>query len=81
MDFPIDMIWMDRNFNVVGLKSNATPDSYPQTFSPEKPAFYVLETHTGLIDYEKLKIGDKVPVLTLKSDRSSFADKRVTTIV
>ena len=41
MNFSIDMIYLDENLNVVYLKKNATPESYPEAFSPDKNALYV----------------------------------------
>jgi uncharacterized protein len=63
MNFPIDMIWTDKNGAVVGLKSNATPESYPEAFGPEEEASYVLEVKEGLIEKENLKIGDSLKFL------------------
>jgi uncharacterized membrane protein (UPF0127 family) len=60
MHFSIDMIWLDRDFNVVGLKENATPESYPQSFTPDKPALYVLETNTGFIKQHQIKLGTQL---------------------
>ena len=63
MNFPIDIIWLDESFKVTGLKVGATPESYPQTFYPESKSLYVLETHSGLIESQNLKIGDMVKVI------------------
>ncbi|MCC6290679.1 DUF192 domain-containing protein [Candidatus Nomurabacteria bacterium] len=43
MRFPIDIIWLDKNWMVVGIEKNLLPSTYPQTFSPPKPIRYVLE--------------------------------------
>jgi uncharacterized membrane protein (UPF0127 family) len=59
MHFSIDMIWLDKDLKVVGLKEQATPESYPQTFTPEKPALYVLETNVGFIEGNNIKIGSQ----------------------
>jgi uncharacterized protein len=60
MNFSIDIIWLDESYTVVGLKENATPESYPQTFKSEKPALYVLETNTGFIKTHRIKLGTQV---------------------
>jgi uncharacterized membrane protein (UPF0127 family) len=57
MNFPIDMIWLDEDWKVVGIEAEASPSSYPDTFGPEAPAKYVLETQAGLITKENIKIG------------------------
>lgn len=52
MRFPIDILWLDENFNVVDAWLNASPDSYPQQVTPSHPAKYVLETNPGEIKTE-----------------------------
>jgi len=63
MKFAIDMIWLDENTNIVGIKENATPLSYPEVFKPQKVAKYVLEVNSGFVQKYNLKIGDKVTFL------------------
>ena len=60
MNFPIDMIWIDKNLKIVFIKKNATPESYPETFSSSTDALYVLEVVSGFSDKYNLKIGDSV---------------------
>ena len=60
MNFPIDIIWIDEGLRVVYVKENATPKSYPKTFTPNTPSLYVLEVNTGVIAKKKIKIGDEV---------------------
>ncbi len=48
MRFPIDMIWLDDDKKVVTVHVNVQPDSYPQTFCPERPAQYIVEVQAGL---------------------------------
>lgn len=55
MNYPIDIVWFDQNWSVVGLAKNATPESYPNVFYPEHPAQYVLEINAGVA--EKLNLG------------------------
>lgn len=44
MNFPIDIVWIDDNFQVVGVETNVSPDTYPQTFASPSPVKFVLET-------------------------------------
>lgn len=48
MRFPIDMVWLDKGKKVVTIKADATPDSFPQSFCPSRPAQYVVEVQAGL---------------------------------
>ncbi len=60
MSFPIDIIWIGENLKVVYVKENATPQSFPEVFTPNLPALYVLEVNSGMVVEEKIKIGDDV---------------------
>ena len=60
MNFPIDVLWMDAQGVVVGVKEFLTPDTYPNTYRSKKPAQYVLETNPGFIEIYNIEIGSKV---------------------
>ena len=47
MKFPIDMIWIDSNWQIVSIAPSVTPESYPHVFTPKAPASYVLEVSSG----------------------------------
>ncbi len=47
MRFPLDIIWMDRNFLVVDIEEGVTPDTYPKLFYPSQEASFVLELNAG----------------------------------
>jgi len=63
MNFPIDIIWIDENLRVVYIKKNARPESYPESFTPDQDAKYVLEVVAGFSDKYGLKEGDRVEFL------------------
>lgn len=50
MKYPIDIIWISESYNIVYIKKDATPESYPAVFQNSKPARYVLEIPAGSID-------------------------------
>jgi len=58
MNFPIDIIWLSRELKIVYIKHDASPLFYPQTYAPDKDAFYVLEVVAGFSEKNNLKIGD-----------------------
>ena len=60
MNYAIDIIWIDNQNKIVDIKKNATPESYPESFSPKTEALYVIETASGFVDKHKIKIGDAV---------------------
>ena len=51
MLFPIDILWLDENFQIVGSWLNADPTSYPKSVTPKVKAKYVLETNLGEITH------------------------------
>jgi uncharacterized protein len=59
MLFSLDIIWLDQNLVVVDLKENVSPETYPSSFSPQKPAKYVLEINAGLCEKYQIKINDQ----------------------
>lgn len=57
MNFPIDIVWIGDNLEIIDLTENLKPDSYPQTFFPSKPAQFVLEVNAGWIKRHYIKKG------------------------
>lgn len=60
MKYSIDMIWINKDKQVVFIKEHATPESYPETFTPTSPALYVLEVPDGFVKNHEVKVGDVV---------------------
>lgn len=60
MNYAIDIIWVDAENKIVDIKKNATPESYPESFSPKTDTLYVIETKAGFVEKNKIKIGDEV---------------------
>ncbi len=59
MRFPIDIIWIDEGRDIVGIASNLSPDTFPQTFSSAVPVQYVLEVPAGWAELHGVAIGDQ----------------------
>jgi uncharacterized protein len=57
MQFPIDIIWLDENKNIVFIKENALPEEYPMSYKPTAKALYVLEVQSGFVKNNMLAIG------------------------
>jgi uncharacterized protein len=60
MNFAIDILWIDSDFNIVNIKKYANPESYPEIFLPQTPNKYVLEVNVGFLEKNDIKIGDKI---------------------
>lgn len=58
MKFSIDIIWINDQGTVVTVKNNISPSTYPQTFTSDKPARFVLETPSGWAMRNGIKPGD-----------------------
>ncbi len=59
MKFPIDILWIRDDGEVVYIKKNVKPESYPETFKPEENVKYVLEVPAGFSEKNNLKVGAK----------------------
>lgn len=60
MNFPLDLIWLDQDKKVVEITPDLSPNTYPQTFSPQTPVRYVLEVAAGTAAKNNLKPGDLI---------------------
>jgi uncharacterized membrane protein (UPF0127 family) len=58
MQFCIDIIWLDQHRTVVDITSTICPDTYPNTYSPQQPAQYVLEVPAGFSSGQNISVGD-----------------------
>ena len=47
MHFPLDMVWINADKQVVGISDNISPDTYPNVFVPPSAISYVLELNAG----------------------------------
>ena len=63
MNFPIDIIWMDENFDVIHIEKSISPETYPKTFTSKENSMYVLEISAGESQKLGIKIGDEVKFL------------------
>lgn len=63
MNFAIDVIWIDKDYQVVHIEKNVSPDTYPTVFKPKTKSMYVLETNAGFVEKNGIKIGDIVTLL------------------
>ncbi len=62
MVFPIDIIWLDKEFRVVDVTENVLPSSFPEAFKPSYKALYVLEVQSGFFEAQSLEEGSLLKV-------------------
>ncbi len=60
MNFPIDIIFFDKDWNIVDIKENFPAESYPETYTPKEKAKYVVEVNAGFAKRNSWQIGNKV---------------------
>ncbi|MEK7460149.1 MAG: DUF192 domain-containing protein [Patescibacteria group bacterium] len=58
MLYPIDIIWLDEKYRIVGVEERAMPESYPKVFYPASPARYVVELRAGFYSDYNINMGD-----------------------
>jgi len=63
MSFPIDIIWIGEDMRIVYIKKNALPESYPEVFTSDQDAQYVLEVVSRFSEENNLKEEDEVEFL------------------
>ena len=62
MLFPIDIIWLDEHYRIVGTEERATPESFPKVFNPAVSSKYVVELRAGFISEHHLQRGDLLEI-------------------
>lgn len=62
MDFPIDIIWLDEDRQIVDITHEISPETYPDRFTSETPAQYVLEVNAGFARENDISAGDQAVV-------------------
>jgi uncharacterized membrane protein (UPF0127 family) len=60
MQFSIDIVWLNKDKEVVHIERNISPDTFPQSFGPSIDSKYVLEFKAGTANTFGIKIGDKI---------------------
>lgn len=60
MHFPIDIIWIDGDWTIVGIQKHATPESYPTIYPSPMPVRRVLEVPSQSYDLQTFRLGDTV---------------------
>jgi uncharacterized membrane protein (UPF0127 family) len=58
MAFPIDIIWLNSDKEVVSIKESAHPEDYPEVYYPDSYARYVLELNAGMVALHGIEEGD-----------------------
>lgn len=68
MLFPIDIIWLDRNLEVLSFFEHLTPDSYPTSYESPDTMLYALEVESGFVARRGIAAGDQALRYDCKKD-------------
>ncbi|MEY3784468.1 MAG: hypothetical protein RLZZ230_790 [Candidatus Parcubacteria bacterium] len=60
MNYALDIIWIAKEGKIVHIEENVSPDSYPESFSSPKPAWYVVEVSAGFVAANGITLGEEV---------------------
>ncbi len=63
MNFPIDILWLDYDMQVVWLEKDVLPESYPDIFHSPTPAWFVLEIPVGMSLEMGFEVGSKLELV------------------
>ncbi len=64
MNFPIDIIWINKEGEIVTIAPRVSPDSYPEVFYPQESAKKIIEVPAGTVDVLGVSLGDQVRIST-----------------
>ncbi len=60
MNFPIDIMWLDKNKRLIHIEESVSPDTYPRVFYPTTKSLYVIETNSNFVLQHGIKIRDTI---------------------
>jgi len=60
MQFPIDIVWLDDEKEVVAIQKNVASDTYPEIFYPSEASRYVVELASGSVQRLEMTIGSEL---------------------
>ena len=62
MNFPIDLIWINEDFEVIAITEGVLPESYPNIYEPPTPVLYLIETARYFSESFGIRVGDTVKI-------------------
>lgn len=62
MYFPLDIIWLDEELNIIHIEEDISPNTYPKIYSSNSKSLYVIEANSGFSKRFDLKVGNKINI-------------------
>jgi len=56
----IDILWLTQDGEITGILHDVSPETFPETFSPDTPIRYVLETKAGEARRQGWEVGKRI---------------------
>lgn len=60
MNYAIDILWVDEKGKIVHIEEKVSPDTYPESFTSDELAYYVIETRAGFVEENGVIVGEMV---------------------
>lgn len=60
MRFPLDILWINNDMRIVHIEENVKPETYPDSFTSDEPARFVLEVNAFFARNANVVEGDEV---------------------
>jgi len=62
MKFSIDILWLNKNLEIVHIENSVSPETFPKVFYPSSRVLYVIETVAGFSLENEIRVGDRVQI-------------------
>ena len=62
MNYPIDIIWVAEEGEIVHIEENVSPSTFPSSFGSPVPAWFVVETNAGFVADHAVQVGDELVI-------------------
>lgn len=60
MNFNIDMVWLDRDKQIIHIEEGVSPSTFPKSFCGADLAQYVIEVKAGVAEATNFRVGERI---------------------
>ncbi len=62
MNYPLDIIWIAEQGEIVHIEENVSPDTFPESFGSPTPAWFVVEANAGFVAEHDVQVGEELVI-------------------
>lgn len=62
MNFNIDIMWLDRTGEILEIRENIAPETYPDAYCGPENSVYVIEVNEGIVRSAGLRVGQRLRI-------------------